>query len=357
MNPSPEQGCKDDELAKSPLESQTPQSIVNEFLFQHEASFRRLTELREKGWHNPRGDEYFKHQRQRADNVGSKGEYKFYNMMRQIGDELQVSTGGLSLTSRDTEPIKVLDLCMAPGGYTTSALRYNPSATAFGITLPPGEGGHKVLLESARSRVLFLDITMLAKEFGVEKAPLAHPDNDKFLSLRPFLEHKFDLVFCDGQVLRTHRRADYREHHEALRLTVSQLILAMQRIRKGGTLIMLLHKIEAWDTAELLYLFQQFSSIQVFKPKSKHAIRSSFYLIAKDVQPDTDAAKAAVESWKRAWWTATFGGESVTGAAEVRAEEQYVRAVLDCFGSELIEIGRPVWVTQADALSKMDFVK
>jgi len=246
---------------------------------------------------------------------------------------------------------------MAPGGYTASALKYNPGATAFGITLPPTQGGHEVLLQSQKSNVLFLDITMLAEEFGAETIPLTHPEHASFLRDRPFLEHTFQLIFCDGQVLRTHQRGDHRQPHKALRLTVSQLILALQRIRTGGTLIMLLHKIEAWHTAQLLYLFSQFSSVQVFKPKKKHAIRSSFYLIARHVQPDAVSAKLAVETWKQAWRQATFGGENGTGAAEVTADADLVRAVLDQFGTELIELGRPIWETQANALSRMYFVK
>jgi hypothetical protein len=120
---------------------------------------------------------------------------------------------------------------------------------------------------------------------------------------------------------------------------------------------MLLHKIEAWHTAELLYLFSQFSSVQVFKPKKKHAIRSSFYLIARNVQPNAVTAKLAVETWKQAWWQATFGGENGTGAVKVTADEGHVRTVLDQFGSELIELGRPIWETQANALSEMYFLK
>jgi 23S rRNA U2552 (ribose-2'-O)-methylase RlmE/FtsJ len=277
-------------------------------------------------------------------------------MMKQIGDELQSSTHALSLTSRDAENIKILDICMAPGGYTASALKYNPSAMAFGISLPPEDGGHEVFLQPHRSQIRFFDLTMLAKEFGVENIPSTHPEHGSFSNERPFLEHRFNLVFCDGQVLRTHRRAEHRDHFEALRLTTSQLILALQRIRTGGTLIMLLHKIEAWETTELLYRFQQFSKIQLFKPMKKHAIRSSFYLIAKDVQPDADAAKLAIDSWKQAWWHATFGGENGTGEIKVRAEEEYVQRVLDQFGSELIQLGRPIWMTQAVALSKMEFV-
>lgn len=76
---------------------------------------------------------------------------------------------------------------------------------------------------------------------------------------------------------------------------------------------MLLHKIEAWNTVELLYAISQFSPVQVFKPEKKHGIRSSFYLIARKVQPNTEAAILTIASWKRAWWHATFGGENGTG--------------------------------------------
>jgi 23S rRNA U2552 (ribose-2'-O)-methylase RlmE/FtsJ len=276
----------------------------------------------------------------------------FYNMMQQIGDELEDQTLALSQISEGTEEVKILDLCMAPGGYTASALKYNPGAKAFGITLPYAQGGHKVLFKSYNSTVLFLDITMLAKEFGVEHPPLTHPEHKSFLKERPYSEHKFHLIFCDGQVLRTHQRAEHREQHEARRLTVSQLILALQRIRPGGTMIVLLHKVESWATTELLYHLNQFSSIQLFKPKQKHALRSSFYLVAKNVQPDTDGAKLAVESWIQSWWNATFGGENGTGDADVKASTDYVQTVLDDFGSKLIALGRPVWQIQANALNR-----
>jgi 23S rRNA U2552 (ribose-2'-O)-methylase RlmE/FtsJ len=310
-----------------------------------------------QGWANARGDEYFKQQRHRADNAGKDDALKFYMMMQQIGDELQESTKALSQPSNGADGIKILDLCMAPGGYTASALKYNPGATAFGITLPPAQGGHEVLLSSPKSSILFLDITMLAKEFGVETLPLTHPDRMSFLSDTPYLEHTFDLVFCDGQVLRTHQRGEHRQRQEALRLAVSQLILALQRIRTGGTLIMLLHKLEAWDTTELLYIFSQFSSVQVFKPKKKHAIRSSFYLIARNVQPHAVPAELAVEAWKKDWWQSTFGGDNGTGGRKDMADEGYVRTVLEKFGMELIELGRPIWETQANALSGMHFVQ
>lgn len=275
-------------------------------------------------------------------------------MMVKIGDELQASTGTLRQTSSSAKAVKILDLCMAPGRYTASALKYNPAATAYGVTLPPSQGGHKRLFR--QSTVMLLDITMLAGEFGVEEPPSTHPEYTSFLQDRPYLEHTFDLVFCDGQVLRQHHRHEYREKHEAFRLLVSQLILAMQRIRQGGTLIMLLHKIDAWYTVELLYYFSHFSSIQVFKPNKAHAKHSSFYLIAKDVQPDSEAAQAAIGRWKMAWSRAIFGGEAGTDD-RVMVDCDHVKRVLDQFGSKLVELGRPLWDIQAEALSKIDFTK
>ena len=278
-------------------------------------------------------------------------------MMQQVGDELQVHTNALAVKSERGEIARILDLCMAPGGYTASALKYNPTAIACGVTLPLAKGGHKMLLRSSRHSVKFLDITMLASEFGVDEVPLAHPEYANFSGERPYLGLTFDLVFCDGQVLRTHHRAAYRERHEALRLTVSQLILALQRIRPGGTLVMLLHKIEAWDTTELLYKFSRFSSVRLFKPQKKHAIRSSFYLIAENVEPGVDASKWAVETWRQAWWRATFGGENGTGEVKVVADESNVHTILNEFGKDLVTLGKPIWEIQANTLSKMDFVK
>lgn len=278
-------------------------------------------------------------------------------MMREIGDEMQKMTGALLVNNRQGSEVKVLDLCMAPGGYTASALKYNPAAQAIGITLSPDKGGHSVLLKSPRSTVIYHDITMYAKEFGIDEVPEAHPEKSSFNLERPLADQKFDLIFCDGQVLRTHERQAHREQTEANRLTSSQLILSLQHIRHGGTLIMLLHKIEALDTIELLYSFSKFSQIDVFKPVRKHAIRSTFYLIAREVQPGAESAVSAVTMWKRAWWNATFGGKEGTGARRLEFDATYVHKIIDSFGIRFIQLARPVWQIQADALHRADFTK
>lgn len=276
---STEISTKYDSEKNSPEKASNVKQIIKEFLLQHEPAFKRLTDLREKvtlcpkntsdiqywipeqGWADPRGDEHFKQQRQRADTTDKRGAETFYEMMKSIGAELEDTTHALTQSCESVEDAKILDLCMAPGGYTASALRYNTGAKAYGITLPRNQGGHGVLYKSRKSTVLYLDITMLAKEFGVETIPPTHPDHGSFINDRPYLEHQFNLIFCDGQVLRKHERAEYRESVEASRLTNAQLILALQRIRPGGTLIILLHKLGSWETVELLYMFNQFSSI------------------------------------------------------------------------------------------------
>jgi len=281
-------------------------------------------------------------------------------MMRQIGDELQRATRALTPPTENNNLVQVLDICMAPGGYTASALKYNPGAKTYGISLPVNAGGHEVLLRdlpSGKSTILYLDVTMLAAEFGTDVIPTTHPNPESFLMDRPFLGQRFDLVFCDGQVLRTHERPEYREQLEPRRLTVSQLIFALQRIRTGGTLIMLLHKVERWQTTELLYLFSHFSAVRLWKPKKKHATRSSFYMIARDMKPESIAAREAVEGWKKQWWEATFGGENGTGEFIERVEEGKVEKVLKEFGERLVELGGDVWEIQGNALKTAPFMR
>ena len=118
---------------------------------------------------------------------------------------------------------------------------------------------------------------------------------------------------------------------------------------------MLLHKIDSWGSAIILYTFSKFSKVQVFKPARKHSARSSFYMIAKDVQPEHEDAKRAVLEWRDVWWKTTFGGEDGTGEKKEEPDNDFVSRVLDEFGGKIIELGRHVWRSQADALAKTDY--
>lgn len=297
-----------------------------------------------QGWASKTGDAHFEQQRQEADaptNVKETEEF-FFGLMQRIGDEMQIATGALSILSPNP---RILDLCMAPGGYTASALKVNPDATAIGVTLPVVVGGHEVLLKwSRRIRVNYTDITMEAAEMGITDIPSEHPDFSKF-ETEPLLPigSQFDLIFCDGRVLRNHaeHRHPDREPVEAIRLTCSQLIIAIQHLNPGGTMIMLLHRAEGWDAMELVCYFDRFSDVRLFKPTKGHRSRSSFYMVAKNVRSDQAEALVAKELWVQRWKNATYQHKRPH-----LPEQQELAAMLEVFGKRLIDLAEPVWKIQ-----------
>jgi hypothetical protein len=79
-----------------------------------------------------------------------------------------------------------------------------------------------------KNKVDFLDVNMLAPDMGVESVPPEHPEALDFLPRQLQSQKVFDLVICDGQVLRTHERAAHRETREATRLTLEQLARSLE---------------------------------------------------------------------------------------------------------------------------------
>ena len=291
------------------------------------------------------------------------GERQF-KLMKKNGDEMQMETRALNLQPG----AEVLDLCMAPGGYTASACKYIPQAHVSAITLPECQGGYHVFVRHGRGTRVDLmqaDITMFAAEFGVTKIP---PDSQldaaKFSFERPFLK-PFDLIFCDGHVARTQEVLPHSRATEVSRLTCSQLIIAMQRIKSGGTLIFLLHGADLYHNVKLIRFFDKISRLQLFKPVKGHAKKSSFYLVAKDMQPGRMVARAAVFTWKQIWKDATFPS-SATPIGDRNHTQDEAEALLKqaerekdsdeligSFGERLIELAEPLWEIQKKALQAL----
>lgn len=307
-----------------------------------------------QGWNSECGDRYFENQRRVADRSDTRTAQYFYVMMQKIAKQLHRSTRALTVSG---SPGRILDLCMAPGGFLNVALKFNPDSSALAFSLSPSSGGHEVLLPTnANVAVNFLDITMLAAEMGVTDIPVDHPDIENFLPRTFSSDDSFDLILCDGQVLRTHTRASYREAREARRLAASQLVLALERVRPGGTMIVLLHRVELWSTVFLLHKFSKFSSLMLFKPTAGHAKRSSFYMVATKIDPQHPEAVLAIEKWKKIWTTATFGTQEDYETVLMEGDET-VEEVLEEFGSELIRLGKKIWHIQAKALSNAPFIR
>jgi hypothetical protein len=254
---------------------------------------------------------------------------------------------------------------MAPGGFTTAALNHNRRVSVHGISLPVSMGGYEVRIPRWKmdpriAAIRFLDITMLASEMGVNidtEISASHPDAGRFLAERPFEGEQFDLIFCGGTVVRNHARSGYREGCERIRLLTSQLVLALGRIRPGGTLVVVMHRADAWTSVCLLHLFSKFAEIQLFKPARAHAKKSSFYIVARNVQPQALEAVKTVERWKEQWKEATLGNGVV---AEVGGDSEEVsdadesggtvESLLAEFGERFVGLTKPVFKIQARAL-------
>lgn len=363
-----------------------PTELVQGYLHQRIQKYRELAELQKqvgiypiiwcaslgcllidlyKGWESKKADTYFQTLQKKADHANLEERTRFLQLMQRIGDELHRVTSALSVRLIQGSGPAILDLCMAPGGFSMAALRHNPNATLHGISLPQSQGGHPLLIpdweNNPKITVDFRDITMLAVEMGLaadlSDIPASHPDRSAFSPDRPFQGMEFDLVLADGQVLRTHPRLSYRDKCEELRLLTSQLVLALQRVRHGGTIVVLLHRIDSWRSVRLMHTFAAFSNIQLFKPRTGHAIRTSFYLVARNIRPSAPSALEAVAAWKEQWKASTLEEklESDQEAADT-ASDDMVNDVMDTFGPTLARLAVPVFSIQVAALRRAPFM-
>ncbi|KAH6999452.1 hypothetical protein EDB80DRAFT_780171 [Ilyonectria destructans] len=340
--------------------AESPNELVSAYLAERIEEYRRLVALRREGWQNKDATEHFENERRHADHPDEARKTQFYNMTCKIGQDLNTATRILSSHHHSSRNVAILDLCMAPGGFTTTALRYIPTGHVCGISLPASMGGHEVRVPNWKKNkcltIQFLDITMLAVEMGVDintEISVAHPDTGRFSPERPFMDEEFDVVFCGGAVVRNHERAEYRQSCETMRLETSQLVLALQRIRQDATLVLVLHRADAWRSVYLMHVFSGFSDIQLFKPTTAHARKSSFYMVACNVQPQKAEAKQAVEEWKRQWREATLTTESMKSSNQLfDTSEERIELVLREFGQRLVQLSTPIFRTQANALSR-----
>lgn len=283
-------------------------------------------------------------------------------MNQYLGEQLHDKADAFYVKKKFGTEVTSLNLCMAPGGNTWSFLKRNRKARAYGITLPVEDGGHPMCLDHGekdkRVEVECLDLTMLTAELGtpVEKVPAKHPEAAKFTDYSPFPGKSFDIVICDGTVLRVHRH-QRDMNREAYRLLFSQLIFGLERTKPGGNFVILLHRVDSWSNLKLLKTFASFSKVQLFKAHKTHATRSSFYLVAKNVLAESAEAKKALMRWKENWWTTTFAGEHGTGLSLEPPAAKEIHETLETYGQRWRVLSRPIWQLQLVAMKGSRFLK
>ncbi|RKK95395.1 hypothetical protein BFJ71_g8418 [Fusarium oxysporum] len=333
------------------------QETIRDYLLENVEEFHRLHELRRKGWETSGGDTHFKKQRAAADRCNANSTQFFYTMMKTIAKDLDKATSALNL-SRVEQPA-LLDMCVAPGGFVDVALTKTPGSHIRAMSLPVEQGGHDVKMLDAQVNVEFRDITTLAVDMGVTKddVPLNFPGPYDFLFEKVLGDNeKFDLVFCDGHVLRTHPRAEWREPREATRLTLTQTALGLEHLNNCGTMVILMHKLDSWRSFDLIHQFSKMATVKLYKHYRHHKIRSSFYLVAKNIQVDSAFAKEMVAMWKQRYKIATFGNDEEYAEMH-RVTRETALVELEKFGEKYVAMGKKIWKTQADGLENAPFFK
>lgn len=89
-------------------------------------------------------------------------------------------------------------------------------------------------------------------------------------------------------------------------------------------------------------------------------MKSSFYLVAKNVRPDERAYAEAMAHFKQLWDHATDGIANESQAefcTEWELSRKSSQPDIGEFGATFVELARPIWKIQEEALAKAKFLK
>ncbi len=180
----------------------------------------------------------------------------------------------------------------------------------------------------------------------------------------------FNVVVLDGHALRTYQHPlistpdpdvdMLKAAHGAYRdrLLITQMIIALQSIALGGTIVMWLSHIECFPALQLLYLLDSVSSeLVVHKPQTMHTARGTSYVIAKGVfsfREQVNKGALYVRGLQTLWSQLQQGGQyDGIGRMIVEGDLDFVAStetLLDQYVDRLVELGLQTWATQVAGL-------
>jgi len=215
------------------------------------------------------------------------------------------------------------------------------------------KGGHAPLISAdhlKRFHLLFTDLTYY--QLGPSTI------DGKYLQVLPFdiRARTFDLALLDGHNLRT-------QIHElpwdGIRLSLSQIILGLQSVKQGGTIVIKLSRPEGVYTARILYMLDKLcSSLSTCKPQTMHSDRGSFYAVAKGVGLGMEGGRLPniLNTFKYLWLEATFGGEEGRGRPLTENDLDLIVKLGDLqneYLDRLIQLGRVIWKIQGVGIHRL----
>ncbi|KAK0216335.1 hypothetical protein IW262DRAFT_212081 [Armillaria fumosa] len=308
-----------------------------------------LTRLKRKGQRAPVIQQYFRNQREVADNadMGLSEAWlkKMKKIMGQIDDHVQwcVPFSG--------RPFRFLDLGCCPGGFSTYILKKNKQSTGVGISLDPADGGHPYLIEQSlrdRHTIVFADLTL----FQLGPQMISSP----FFNFRTLPEdlttRQFDLALLDAHHLRTQAASS------SDLLAISQIVVALSSIKFGATVVMKLANPESWYTVRMLFFLDVLSSsLTVHKPYAMHRNQGTFYAIAKGVGGKSERQRFLshnlLPEFQKLW--VELRSANGVGRSLVPKDLNFIISdeQVKGYASRLAELCGPVWKMQSAALEKL----
>ncbi|RPD58735.1 hypothetical protein L226DRAFT_548347 [Lentinus tigrinus ALCF2SS1-7] len=326
-----------------------------------------LVAMRSRGWDNEDLDQHFTTLRKIADSPTKQTEHTWFGSMRSIMQELD----RVAHCIPSSKQLSFLDVGCAPGGFSSYILQKNRTAIGMGISLPESAGGHALLLEEwLRSRYHHYPEDIL--NYHWSPAPADDVRDHRSLQFPHEFTGHFPLVVLDGHALRTYRHdpsviqspggdADLlKAAHGAYRdrLLITQLIIALESVTPGGTIVTRLSHIECFPAAPLLYLLDNISKkVVVHKPQTMHKSRGTTYVIAKGVfsSKETRSLRDEYLQGLKALWGDLKQGGPCEGIGRMLLERDLDfiasgEVIVEEYVDRLIELGRQTWATQVEGL-------
>ena len=229
----------------------------------------------------------------------------------------------------------MLDIGMAPGGFTTSFLKHHRSGHVFGITPHEREGGTKIVprynSKDERVNVYFGDL-------------IAHP---------PSFQRKCDLAICNGEVFCVGASGLHTDPWRKWCFLHCQLIWAMKRLKQGGRLVVLTEDVEHWPTIELLNTLGQFATVVLLKSGRNHLMDGVFWIVANEVRSEDREAQEAIGRWTEMLNAALKVGPEGGPEGDAWIPQYNPEAIsqfFDEFSVDYLKSAEPIWSAQAQVL-------